>query len=89
MSTLFLEFVSATVQCLKQIRDNPTTAKVDDVLLELQTLLLSRDGEDKHGPAVEVSPMVPRCGRCGVTGIKIFRCFGRSWWRQVVINCQH
>ena len=36
-------FVRATVALLKQIRDNPTPAKIDNVLIDLQTLTLEQE----------------------------------------------
>ena len=36
-------FIRATVALLKQIRDNPTPAKIDNVLIDLQTLTLEQE----------------------------------------------
>ncbi len=39
----YQEFIRATVALLKSIRNNPTAAKIDDVLIKLQCLTLDQE----------------------------------------------
>lgn len=41
--TNYTDFVIATVQKLKEVRDHPTPAKIDEVLDDLQTLVLDQE----------------------------------------------
>ncbi|WP_455387597.1 hypothetical protein [Petrachloros mirabilis] len=42
MSREFREFIIAVVIGLKQIRENPTQAKVENLLIDLQAMLASQ-----------------------------------------------
>lgn len=39
----YREFIAATIASLLKIRDNPTPAKIDNILIDLQTVTLTQD----------------------------------------------
>lgn len=42
----YLRFIQATVNGLLAIRGNPTTAKIENLLIDLQALALDQESED-------------------------------------------
>ena len=41
----YTEFIRITVMLLLRIRDNPTTAKIDNLLIDLQSLALDQESD--------------------------------------------
>lgn len=61
-NTYYLRFIQATVNGLLAIRDNPTTAKIENLLIDLQVLTLEQESEsiESEGLNDGVIPNDPR-----------------------------